>query len=86
MDKLDQIITNFMGNFRNVYREAKKTRILGDSEALLAGPFCRPNNFSMGLHGQQSCGLVPMDQSPQEGGGLNDQSLDSSRNDGERVF
>ena len=24
MDKLDQIMMNFMGNFRNVYREAKK--------------------------------------------------------------
>lgn len=29
MDKLDQIMTNFMGNFRNVYREAKKQGFLG---------------------------------------------------------
>ena len=29
MDKLDQIMTNFMGNFRNVYREAKKQGFWG---------------------------------------------------------
>ena len=29
MDKLDQIMTNFMGNFRNVYREAKNQGFWG---------------------------------------------------------
>lgn len=29
MDKLDQIFTNFIGNFRNVYREAKKQGFWG---------------------------------------------------------
>lgn len=29
MDKLDQIFTNFIGNFRNVYREAKEQGFWG---------------------------------------------------------
>ncbi len=40
----------------------------------------------LGLHAEQPSGLVPMDQSPQEGGGLDGKSLNSSRNDGEGVF
>ena len=86
MDKLDQIFTNFIGNFRNVYREAKKQGFWGILKLFWRDLFAGQTTFQWVYTVNSLVGLVPMDQSPQEGGGLDGKSLDSSRNDRERVF
>lgn len=45
MDKLDQIFTNFIGNFRNVYREAKKQGFLGILKLFLRDLFAGRTTF-----------------------------------------
>lgn len=88
MKNLSEKFTTFIQDFKNVHQEAKKTRLCQYYETPVEGPFCRTHSLSMDLspaYFQRSL-LLRMDQSPQEGGGLDGKSLNSSRNDGERVF
>lgn len=84
MKNLSEKFTTFIQDFKNVHQEAKKQGFVN----IMKGPFCRTHSLSMDLSPAsfQRSLLLRMDQSPQEGGGLDGKSLNSSRNDGERVF
>lgn len=88
MKNLSEKFATFSQDFRNVHQEAKKQGFVNIMKLLWKDLFVGRTALSMDLSPAsfQRSLLLRMDQSPQEGGGLDGKSLNSSRNDGERVF
>ena len=83
---LSQKFATFSQDFRNVHQEAEKARLCQYYETPVEGPFGTYSLQWIYLLLLSSVPLLRMDQSPQEGGGLDVQVSQFQQNDGERVF